>query len=59
MKHIDTKYYWIQDQVDSGHMKINWVPSIDNYADIFTKALSNEPQQQQCTLLGLRKLELD
>src|SRR5260221_11783793 len=59
MKHIDTKYYWIRDQVDSGHLKINWVPSVDNCADIFTKALSNELHQQQCSLLGLRKLELD
>ena len=59
MKHIDTKYYWIRDQVDSGHLKINWVPSGGNCADIFTKALSNELHQQQCSLLGLRKLELD
>src|SRR5258708_5587446 len=30
MKHIDTKYYWIRDQVDLGHLKIDWVPSADN-----------------------------
>jgi len=59
MKHIDTKYYWIRDQVDLGHLRIDWVSSSNNCADIFTKALSNELHQQQCSLLGLRKLELD
>jgi hypothetical protein len=59
MKHIDTKYYWIRDQVELGKLKIEWVSSKDNCADILTKALPRDLHQQQCSLLGLRKLELD
>jgi hypothetical protein len=59
MKHIETKYYWIRDQVDLGRLEIKWVASRDNCADIFTKALSRDLHQNQCSLLGLRQKELD
>jgi hypothetical protein len=59
MKHIQTKYYWIRDQVDLGKLEIKWVASKENCADIFTKALSRDLHQHQCSLLGLKKLELD
>jgi hypothetical protein len=59
MKHIETKYYWIRDQVELGRLEIKWVASRENCADIFTKALSRDLHQYQCSLLGLKKLELD
>jgi hypothetical protein len=59
MKHINTKYYWIRDQVDLGKLRIQWVASKDNCADILTKALPRDLHQHQCSLLGLRRLELD
>jgi len=59
MKHLDTKYYWIRDQVDLGKLRIEWVPSSDNHADILTKALTKDLHQQQCSLLGLKRQELD
>jgi hypothetical protein len=59
MKHLETKYYWIRDQVDMGKLEIKWVASSENCADIFTKGLSKDLHQYQCSLLGLRKQELD
>jgi hypothetical protein len=58
MKHLDTKYYWIRDQVDLGKLRVEWVPSRSNCADILTKALSKDLHQEQCQLLGLRRQEL-
>jgi hypothetical protein len=55
MKHLDTKYYWIRDQVDLGNLRTEWVPSRGNCADILTKALSRDLHQEQCSLLGLRR----
>ena len=59
MKHLETKYYWIRDQVDMGKLEIKWVASSENCADIFTKGLSKDLHEYQCSLLGLRKKELD
>ena len=59
MKHLETKYYWIRDQVDLGKLEIEWVASSENCADILTKALSKDLHEYQCSLLGLRMQELD
>ena len=59
MKHLETKYYWIRDQVDLGKLEIQWVPSSENCADIFTKGLPKDLHEFQCSLLGLRRHELD
>jgi hypothetical protein len=39
-KHIDIRHYYIRDLVDSGEVKLVWVPTADQLADIFTKSLS-------------------
>ncbi|CAK1579062.1 unnamed protein product [Parnassius mnemosyne] len=41
-KHIDVKYYFIREKVELGMIKINYVPSKDQLADILTKALSTQ-----------------
>lgn len=38
-KHIDVKYHFITDCINKNQIKLEWVPSVDNQADIFTKAL--------------------
>ena len=38
-KHIDTKYKFIKKEIDDNHIKIVWVSSDKQLADIFTKAL--------------------
>ena len=41
-KHIDIKYNFIKDQIKNKIIKLNWVSTKDQIADIFTKALSQD-----------------
>lgn len=48
-KHIDIKYHFITDVIESGRQELKWIPTLQQQADILTKAL-NAPQ-----FLTLRK----
>jgi hypothetical protein len=48
-KHVDVKYHFVTETVESGKVKLQWVPSTQQQADIFTKALATP------VFLGLRK----
>ena len=39
-KHIDIKYHFIRSEIVNGNIELYYVPSEDNVADIFTKAVS-------------------
>ena len=39
-KHVDIKYHFITETIDRGEIKMQWVQSSDQEADIFTKALA-------------------
>jgi hypothetical protein len=41
-KHVDIKYHFITDVVESGKVRIEWIPSAQQPADIFTKALHTQ-----------------
>ena len=45
-KHIDTRYHFVKDYVEDGIVKIKFVKSEDNDADLFTKNLSNSDFQK-------------
>ena len=47
-KHIALRYHWIREKVNDKTFEINYVPSKENLADLFTKILS---QAQQAKLL--------
>ena len=38
-KHIDTRFHWIKQYVDEDKVKVNYIKSEDNVADILTKNL--------------------
>ena len=38
-KHIDTRFHWIKQYVDENKVKVNYVKSENNVADILTKNL--------------------
>jgi hypothetical protein len=38
-KHVDVKYHFVTDTIDSGKVKLQWIPTAQQQADIFTKAL--------------------
>nr|GEW73008.1 retrovirus-related Pol polyprotein from transposon TNT 1-94 [Tanacetum cinerariifolium] len=41
-KHIKIRHHFLRDNVHKGHVSIEKVPSVDNIADILTKALKRE-----------------
>ena len=47
-KHIDIKYCFITDTIEKGTVMLQWIPSREQQADIFMKALDAQ------TFLGLR-----
>ena len=48
-KHIDIKYHFVRDHVNSGYIELKYCPSGDMVADILTKGLSG---QNFCKLRG-------
>ncbi|PIL28798.1 hypothetical protein GSI_08842 [Ganoderma sinense ZZ0214-1] len=52
-KHININVHWIRDAVRVRLIAPEYVPSDDNVADIFTKALSPQSHQQLTALLGV------
>jgi hypothetical protein len=53
-KHIDIHYHFIWEAVVNHNVNITYVPTADNIADIFTKALSAPKFNHFCNMLGLR-----
>ena len=39
-KHIDIKYHFVTETVQRGDVTLQWIPTTDQQADIFTKALA-------------------
>jgi len=39
-KHVDVKYHFITQTVEQGSVKLKWIPTAEQQADIFTKALA-------------------
>jgi hypothetical protein len=39
-KHVDVKYHFITETVESGTVQLKWIPTTQQQADIFTKALA-------------------
>jgi hypothetical protein len=38
-KHVDVKFVYVKDVLDSGIISLKWIKSLENVADIFTKHL--------------------
>jgi hypothetical protein len=53
-KHIDIRYHFIREAVEDGKLAVVYIPTEDNAADIFTKALPKTKFRQFVELLGLR-----
>jgi hypothetical protein len=53
MKHLDLRWFWLRDTVDSGLIKPTFVPTEDMAADMLTKSLMR-PYVEKCRrLMGL------
>lgn len=53
-KHIDTKYHYIRECINTQQVSVTYVRSVDNVADILTKALGPKPFLYLRDMLGLR-----
>ena len=42
-KHIDVRYHFVRERIQKGSVRVDYVPTSENVADIFTKALPREP----------------
>lgn len=53
-KHIDVSYHYIQDIVERGEIKVNYIPSEEMVADPMTKGLSLEKFREHIANMGLK-----
>ena len=42
IKHIDVRYHFVQERMTMGNVRVDYMPTAENVADIFTKALPRE-----------------
>jgi len=54
VRHIETKYLWIQDLIKAGRIKLLKVKGTENPADIGTKHLSVSEMKEMLLTIGLR-----
>ena len=54
-KHIDVKYPFVQEFVMEGFLKIIFVRTVDNQADIFTKNVNGELHDKHCQNMVIKK----
>jgi hypothetical protein len=52
MRHIMTRYLWMQERVRLGHLQVICIKGDENPADLFTKALSRADIMRHCNALG-------
>ena len=52
-KHIDTRYFWLQERVQDGDLSIKKVLTARHCADIGAKPVSASVLQQHCKFTGL------
>ena len=52
-KHIEVHYHYVRERLSAGEISLAYVPTQDNLADLFTKALSREKFEAFRKALGL------
>ncbi|TFY53549.1 hypothetical protein EVJ58_g9390 [Rhodofomes roseus] len=52
-KHIAVRYHFIREKIDDGEVRVEYVPTGDQVADVLTKALAREKHERFATGMGL------
>jgi len=52
MRHIETRYLWLQERVAKGHLRVHKVHTDDNVADFLTKAVAGNVLDRHLATLG-------
>ena len=53
MKHLDLRFFWLRDAVESGAISISYIPTADMPADLLTKPLSKFKVEHLRKMIGL------
>lgn len=53
-KHVDTRYHFVREYVEEGTIKVEFVRSEDNHADIFTKNLNGALFEKHSEAVGMK-----
>ena len=56
-KHIDLQYHFIREVVDEGKINVKYIPTAENVANVFTKALARPKFEVFVEGLGLGEME--
>ena len=56
-KHIEVKHHFIQEKVSAGQVKLEYIPTSEQLADIMTKPLGRIAFERLWCQLGLVKIE--
>ena len=54
-KHIDIRYHFVREYIEDEILKVVFVRSENNHADIFTKNLNKEKFNEHCEAIGVRE----
>ena len=54
MRHVQTRYLWVQEHVKEGHLTIRPIRGKNNPADLFTKAVSGKLREKFLKSLGFQ-----
>ncbi|XP_072073334.1 uncharacterized mitochondrial protein AtMg00810-like [Arachis hypogaea] len=55
-KHIETKYHFIRQCIENMHVEVEYVKSVDQVADIFTRPLKYDAFQKLRIMIGIGRL---
>src|SRR5260370_42269010 len=55
-KHIEVRHHWIHEKIEGCSIKLEYVPTVDQTADIFTKALDAEKFRKFQNALGVVRI---
>ena len=58
VKHIDTKFHFIREQVDRGVVKLQYCGTEQMIADALTKPLARERFQALCAVMGMSQMAI-
>lgn len=56
-KHIEVRHHFIREKIVSGEIKLKYISTVDQIADIFTKALGRTAFERLRDKLGLVKID--
>jgi hypothetical protein len=54
VKHIDIRHHYIRELLESGEISVEYVPSAENLADLFTKPLPRDLHHRLLTALNIK-----